>query len=71
MIMKQVTLNIPDHKYQFFMELIQNLGIEKTDELHIPEEHKAIVRERIRNAKPEELIPWHEARKQLRHKNKT
>ncbi len=73
MMMKQVTLNIPENKYQFFMELLQNLGLEKTQELdipEIPEEHKAIVRGRILNSKPEELIPWHEARKQLRFKSK-
>ncbi|MGJ3235678.1 hypothetical protein [Marivirga sp.] len=27
--MKQITLNIPDNKYTFFMELVKNLGIEK------------------------------------------
>jgi hypothetical protein len=68
--MKQVTLNIPDNKYRFFIELVQNLGFEKAEEMDIPEEHKAIVRERIRKSKPENLIPWDEARKQLRFKNK-
>ncbi len=52
------------------MELVQNLGFEKPEEQVIPEDHKALVRERIRNSRPEELIPWHEARKQLRFKNK-
>ena len=69
--MKQVTLNIPDNRYSFFMELISNLGLDQPEEIHIPEEHKAIVRERILNSKPEELIPWREARKQLRFKNKS
>lgn len=41
-----------------------------TEELPIPEEHKAIVRERIRNSNPDDLIPWEEARKQLRFKGK-
>lgn len=68
--MRKVTINVPDHKYQFFMELLQNLGFDKTEELEIPEQHKEIVRERIRNSKPEELIPWSEARKQIRFKNK-
>lgn len=27
--MKQVTLNIPDHKYPFFMELVNSLGFVK------------------------------------------
>lgn len=69
--MKQITLNIPDNKYQFFIELIANLGFEKSAELDISQEHKAIVRERITNSKPVELIPWHEARKQLRFKGKS
>ncbi|TRX61420.1 hypothetical protein FNH22_05020 [Fulvivirga sp. M361] len=66
--MKQITLNIPDSKYQFFMELIHQLGFDKAEEIDIPDGHKAIVRERIKNSNPEELIPWQEARKQLRFK---
>jgi len=27
--MKQITLNIPDSKYSFFIELVKNLGLEK------------------------------------------
>ena len=69
--MKEVTLKIPDNKYQFFMELVRNLGFEKAEELDIPEEHKAIVRERIRNSKPDELVPLQEARKKLRFKSKS
>lgn len=52
------------------MELVQNLGFDKAEELHIHEEHKAIVRERIKNTKQEELISWEEARKQLHFKDK-
>ncbi len=45
----------------------------KTDpaELPIPEWQKNIVRDRIKNSKPEDLIPWEEARKQLRFKSKS
>ncbi len=68
--MKEVTLKIPDDKYQFFLELIDSLGFEKTEEWDIPEEHKTIVGERIKNSKPEELIPWEEARMRLRFKSK-
>ena len=53
------------------MELVKQLGFEVTkDEVVIPEEHKAIVRERIKNAKPEDYIPWEEARTQLKFKTK-
>ncbi len=50
------------------MELIHQLGFDKAEEIDIPDGHKAIVRERIKNSNPEELIPWQEARKQLRFK---
>ncbi|HNP18191.1 MAG TPA: hypothetical protein PKL31_07155 [Fulvivirga sp.] len=69
--MKEVTLKIPDNKYQFFMELVRNLGFEKIEDFDIPEEHKVIVKERIKNSKVEELIPWQEARKQLHFKEKS
>ncbi len=68
--MKEVTLKIPDKKFNFFMELVQQLGFETAKENEIPEEHKAIVRERIRNSKPEKMIPWKEARKQFVYKVK-
>lgn len=29
--MKQITLNIPENKFQFFIELIQNLGFVKLE----------------------------------------
>lgn len=67
--MKEVTLKIPEQKLSFFMELIKELGIEVLENSEIPESHKAIVRERIRDAKPEDYIPWEEARKQLQWKN--
>jgi hypothetical protein len=69
--MKQITLQIPEKKYHFFMELIRQLGIHVSEEVEIPEEHKAIVRERIKTTKPEEMIPWEEARKQFSFKDKS
>jgi hypothetical protein len=69
--MKEITLKVPDKKLSFFMELVKQLGFEVAqDDLVIPEEHKTIVRERIKNAKPEDYIPWEEARKQLKFKSK-
>ena len=66
--MKEVLLKIPDKKYHFFMELIKQLGFEVAEEVEIPEGHKAIVRERLRTARPEELVTWKDARKQFRFK---
>ncbi len=69
--MKEITLKIPNEKFGFFMELIQQLGFEISEEIEIPEEHKNIVRERIETAEPEDMIPWEEARKQLSFKSKS
>jgi hypothetical protein len=66
--MREVTLKIKDKQYNFFMELVQQLGIEVTDEVSIPEEHKAIVRDRIRTSNLDEIIPWDEARTKLTFK---
>ena len=30
--MKQITLNIPDNQYAFFLELVKKLGLEKVKE---------------------------------------
>jgi hypothetical protein len=66
--MREVTLKIPEEKLEFYLELFEQLGLETEFEFEIPEEHKEIVRERIRNSKPEDLIPWEEARKTLKFK---
>jgi hypothetical protein len=68
--MKEVTLRIPDKKFGFFMELIKQLGFEVTEEVEIPEEHKDIVRGRIKTSKPEEKVAWKDARKQFTFKGK-
>lgn len=70
--MKEITLKIPDEKVDFVLELIEKLGLEiSSEEPVIPEEHKAIVRERIKTSKPEDFIPWEEARKKFTFKNKS
>lgn len=58
--MKQVILNIPENKFQFFMELVKNLGFVNAADASIPEEHKKIVRQRIAvsNKNPERLLDW-------------
>ena len=67
--MTEITLKIPDSKVLFFMELVQNLGFDLTIRVDaIPEEHKTIVRDRIKTAKKEDYISWEEARKQLKVK---
>jgi len=68
--MKEVLLKIPDNKFNFFMELIRQLGFEVAEEVEIPEEHKAIVRERIKTTKEGDMLAWKVARKQFISKGK-
>lgn len=64
-IMKEIILKIPDQKVDFVLELIEQLGLEvSSEEMEIPEEHKAIVRERIQKSKanPERLLDWEQVK---------
>jgi len=59
--MKEIILKIPDQKVNFVLELIEQLGLEVSSEImEIPEEHKDIVRERIKNSKenPDRMLEW-------------
>jgi hypothetical protein len=58
--MREVTLKIPEEKFEFYMELFGQLGLETELEYEIPEEHKEIVRERIKrsNENPDLLLDW-------------
>jgi len=63
--MKEVTLKIPDQKFDFFVSLMKELGFEISEKMEIPEEHKNIVRERIQSENSDEMISWENARKQF------
>ncbi len=64
--MTEITLKIPEAKVSFFMELIQSLGYEyNISEDEISNEHKELVRNRIKTANKEEYVSWTEARKKL------
>lgn len=68
--MTQITLNIPDNKLEFFLEVFQQFGLEVSDDaIVVPEWHKEEVRRRIKETNPEDYIPWEEARKQLKFKS--
>lgn len=62
--MREVTLKIPEEKFEFYLELFEQLGLEPEFEFEIPEEHKEIVRERIRIAdeNPDQLLDWDEVK---------
>lgn len=64
--MKQVLLNIPENRYEFFMELVEQLGLESTELEIIPEWQKQIVLERIKTTKPEEYLSWEEIERELK-----
>jgi hypothetical protein len=63
--MKEVTLKVPDAKLSFFLELVKELGFEITNEVQVSEEHKAVVRDRIKTAKLEDATLWKDARKKF------
>lgn len=67
--MKQITIKLPNEQLAFFKQLVEKLGFEIEQEMTIPESHKAIVRDRIKKSKPDELLSWKEGRKKLVFKN--
>ena len=68
--MKQLTLKIPETKYQFIMELLTSFDYLKieTEEFSIPEEHKNIVRKRIEASKtdPSRLLDWEKVKSEIK-----
>lgn len=66
--MKEIILRIPDEKVDFVLELIEELGLETTDDLEIPEAHKEIILERIRKSKenPDRLLNWEDVKDTFR-----
>ncbi len=65
--MKEIKLKVPDDKYRFFIELVQQLGFEVSQEAEILEEHKNIVRERnaAYRKSPDRLLDWEKVKKEL------
>lgn len=66
--MKEITLNIPDSKLEFFLALVKEHGFEVQNEIPIPEEHKSIVLNRIKNSTPAKTLNWQDARESLTFK---
>jgi Putative addiction module component len=63
----KITLNFPDNKAAFILELLRNLkfvSIEKTED--IPQWHKDILDERIAEYEknPNDLIDWEDIQKE-------
>ena len=68
--MRQVTLNIPDTRYQFFLELVSSIDFvkENNESILIPGFHKEIVSSRMEKSheNPERLLDWEEAKSQIK-----
>ena len=66
--MKEVIIKIPDTRLQFFLELMQQLGFEVSQKYDIPEEHIAIVMDRIEKSDtdPDRLENWAEVKRSLK-----
>ncbi len=70
--MKQYTITIPDNKVNSFIDMMNNISyvknIEDTTEFDIPEEHKQIVRERIKRYEnsPESYLNWDDIEKNIK-----
>lgn len=65
--MKEVVIKIPDPKFKFFMELMDQLGLEVFQRYEIPEEHMNVVMERITlaDADSDRLQNWDEIKNKL------
>ena len=62
----KVILDIKDNKALHLLEVLKSLPYVKiTLEEDIPEEHKAIVRDRILNTNPNDMVAWSEALQKL------
>jgi hypothetical protein len=66
--MKQVTLNLPENKFEFFMELVKNLGFVNVNEVVISEEQKQLIRNRIAASinDPERLYDWDDVKNEFK-----
>jgi len=63
--MKQITLNIPDKDYEFFITLFKKFSSVKIKEADfvVSESHKELVRERRKTATKNDYIDWDEAKR--------
>ncbi|MDO8929809.1 MAG: addiction module protein [Bacteroidota bacterium] len=70
--MKQIAVTIPDNKESLFIELLKSIsfvkGIETIEDFEIPEEHKQIVRQRIKACEtdPSRILKWDEVKNKIK-----
>lgn len=64
--MKQIIVNVPDEKMDFFLELLNSLDFMKTnDDQAIPEEQQELVLSRIKNAKKSDYLNWDDVKDKI------
>jgi len=66
--MKEITLKVPDTKLSFFMELVDQLGLEiKDDEINIPVEQQQETQRRLELVKEDKMKTrsWSEAKQDI------
>ena len=59
----QITVKMPDERYDFFMELISYLPIEVVEHDDIPQAHKELLDQRLKDYenKPDQVLDFDEA----------
>ena len=69
--MTQVTLNIPDNEFNFFMKLIEKFNyVTEINEFEFSQHMKDVLDERRNTSVSDDFIPWEEVKKQIRFKTK-
>lgn len=65
--MKEIKLKVPDHKLQSFLDLVQKLGFETSEDVIVSEAHKSLVCERMARYEknPDRVLDWEEVKKEL------
>jgi hypothetical protein len=66
--MNRIVVDVPNDKMQAFEEAMLRLGLTKTPDADIPEEHKSIVREIIATSGPEDYGDFRTAIEDIRRK---
>lgn len=58
--MTKISIEVPDEKYPFFIELMNNLGFNLDQDISIPEAQKELVRKRIQlsQKEPSRILDW-------------
>lgn len=69
--MKTYSITIPDNKEKVFIEWMKNLAFVKqieqqSNSIDIPEEHKEIIRQRIKTTRKKDMLDWEQEKDNFR-----